>query len=83
MPCPRCTTHTSGQSPNPNVNSPIFKSKAYTLNYDDAAEENKQCIWGWDVPGAQDGEVGQVGELGQCHAHVVLHIHLVKVQIRT
>ena len=28
---------------------------------------------------AQDGEVGQVGELDQCHGHVVLYIHLVEV----
>ena len=27
----------------------------------------------------QDGEVGQVGELGQCHGHVVLHTDLVEV----
>ena len=28
---------------------------------------------------AEDGEVGQVGELGQCHGHVVLHTDLVEV----
>ena len=42
------------------------------MNYDDAAEVNKQFGVG-DVPGDQDGEVGQVGELGHGHGHVVLY----------
>ena len=80
--------HASGRSrPNPDVNSLIFNSyfNAYAYIRSDRVENSDPVKYVLlDVPGAQVGEVGHVGELGQCHGHVVLHTDLVEVdRIRT
>ena len=89
MPGARCTTHKSGRSrPNPDVNilnSLNLNSYSFAYIRSDRVVNSDPIKFGLvDVSGAQEGEVGQVGELGQCQGHVVLHIHLVEVdQIRT
>ena len=79
--------HTSGQSrPNPDVNSLnslIFNSYSYAYIRSDRVENSDPVKFVLlDVPGAQVGEVGHVGELGHGQVnilHVVLHTDLVEV----
>ena len=77
----RCPSYRSGRSrPNPDVNSLIFKPYSYPSDRVEKSDPVKVPVKLvlLDVPGAQVGEVGHVGELGQCQ-WVVLHTDLVEV----